>query len=52
MVLFDPDLNEAPGLSSVDLPALTGDAVCAKCFQTKIILDRPKENADFLKQVS
>jgi hypothetical protein len=50
-VLFHPGPNGTPGLSSVDLSTLSGGAVYASCFQTKVDLEgpKPKETGD-LKQ--
>jgi hypothetical protein len=42
-VFFHSGLNGMPGLSSISPPTLPGNAVYARCFQAKVILDGPKE---------
>jgi hypothetical protein len=49
VVLLDSGLNGTSGLSSVDFNALAGDAVNTPCFQTEVILDRPKKNGDLAR---
>jgi hypothetical protein len=46
VLLLDPGLTEMPGLTNADPTTFAGDAVDARCFQAKIILDAPKENRD------
>jgi len=49
-VLLDLGLNGIPGLTNVDLNTFMGDAVNAKCFKARVILDRPKETCGLPKQ--
>jgi len=39
MVLLDTFLNGLPSLPIADLPTLAWDAVPARCFQAKVVLD-------------
>jgi hypothetical protein len=46
VLLLDSGLNVTPGLSNVDLPMCTGDALNTQCFQAEVILDRVKKTDD------
>jgi hypothetical protein len=46
VVLLDPGLNGTTSLTNVDLTTFTGDAVDARYFQARVILERPKETGD------
>jgi hypothetical protein len=47
VVLFDPDVNGMSSSSNADIPTLAGYVVYARCFQTKVILNRLKETGSF-----
>jgi hypothetical protein len=49
MVLFDLGYSGTPGLSNINLHTLVGDAVYARCFQAKVILDGMKKIGNLLR---
>jgi hypothetical protein len=49
-VLFDSGRNGTPGVSNVDLPTLTVDAVYTGYFQEKGLLEGPKEISDLSRR--
>jgi hypothetical protein len=45
MLLIDAGLNRTPGLATVDLLIFARDAIEARCFQVKVVLDGPEKLA-------
>jgi hypothetical protein len=50
MVIYDPGLNGTPSFSNVNLYTHSANAINAKLFQVKVILDRLNKTGDIPRQ--